>query len=445
MSEAKELIVQGLWKNNSALVQLLGMCPLLAVTSTVTNALGLGLATTLVLTLTNASISAVRRWVPSEVRIPIYVMIIAAVVSIVQMLINAYAFGLYQSLGIFIPLIVTNCIVVGRAEAVAAKKPVGLSALDGMAIGLGATGVMVTLGSMRELLGNGTLFDGADQLLGGWAKSLRIEVVHFDSPFLLAMLPPGAFIGLGLLLAVKYLIDEKMKARKARAVAVEPLLEQGRAEGLMNKQKRLEILTRLRDNNPHPTTELVYTTPFELLIAVLLSAQATDVSVNKATAKLYPVANTPAAMLALGVDGVKEYIKTIGLFNSKAENVIKTCRMLLELHGGEVPEDRAALEALPGVGRKTANVVLNTAFGWATIAVDTHIFRVCNRTHFAPGKNVDQVEEKLLKVVPAEFKVDCHHWLILHGRYTCIARKPRCGSCIIEDLCEYKEKVYPES
>ena len=154
----------------------------------------------------------------------------------------------------------------------------------------------------------------------------------------------------------------------------------------MNKQKRLEILTRLRDNNPHPTTELVYTTPFELLIAVLLSAQATDVSVNKATAKLYPVANTPAAMLALGVDGVKEYIKTIGLFNSKAENVIKTCRMLLELHGGEVPEDRAALEALPGVGRKTANVVLNTAFGWATIAVDTHIFRVCNRTHFAPGK-----------------------------------------------------------
>ena len=208
MSEAKELIVQGLWKNNSALVQLLGMCPLLAVTSTVTNALGLGLATTLVLTLTNASISAVRRWVPSEVRIPIYVMIIAAVVSIVQMLINAYAFGLYQSLGIFIPLIVTNCIVVGRAEAVAAK-PVGLSALDGMAIGLGATGVMVTLGSMRELLGNGTLFDGADQLLGGWAKSLRIEVVHFDSPFLLAMLPPGAFIGLGLLLAVKYLIDEK--------------------------------------------------------------------------------------------------------------------------------------------------------------------------------------------------------------------------------------------
>jgi len=212
----------------------------------------------------------------------------------------------------------------------------------------------------------------------------------------------------------------------------------------MNKEKRTEILSRLRDNNPHPTTELVYISPFELLISVLLSAQATDVSVNKATAKLYPVANTPESVLALGVDGVKEYIKTIGLFNAKAENVIKTCRILLEKHHGEVPEDRAALEALPGVGRKTANVVLNTAFGWPTIAVDTHIFRVCNRTKFAPGKTVDDVEEKLLKVVPAEFKLDCHHWLILHGRYTCIARKPRCGSCLIEDLCESKEKVYAE-
>ncbi|EHW1712768.1 electron transport complex subunit RsxE [Salmonella enterica] len=287
MSEIKDIVVQGLWKNNSALVQLLGLCPLLAVTSTATNALGLGLATTLVLTLTNLTVSALRRWTPAEIRIPIYVMIIASVVSAVQMLINAYAFGLYQSLGIFIPLIVTNCIVVGRAEAFAAKKGPWLSALDGFSIGMGATG----------------------------------------------------------------------------------------------------------------------------------------------------------AMLELGVEGVKSYIKTIGLFNSKAENVIKTCRILLDKHNGEVPEDRAALEALPGVGRKTANVVLNTAFGWPTIAVDTHIFRVCNRTQFAPGKNVEQVEEKLLKVVPNEFKVDCHHWLILHGRYTCIARKPRCGSCLIEDLCEYKEKV----
>lgn len=212
----------------------------------------------------------------------------------------------------------------------------------------------------------------------------------------------------------------------------------------MNKEKRLEILTRLRDNNPQPTTELLFDSPFELLISVLLSAQATDVSVNKATRPLYAVANTPQAILDLGVDGVKSYIKTIGLFNTKAENVIKTCRMLVELHNGEVPEDRAALEALPGVGRKTANVVLNTAFGWPTIAVDTHIFRVCNRTKFAPGKNVDEVEQKLLRVVPAEFKVDCHHWFILHGRYTCVARKPRCGSCIIEDLCEFSEKVYPE-
>ncbi|HDJ1440385.1 TPA: electron transport complex subunit E [Serratia rubidaea] len=230
MSEAKELMMQGLWKNNSALVQLLGLCPLLAVTSTATNALGLGLATTLVLMITNGSISALRRLVPSEVRIPIYVMIIAAAVSIVQMLINAYAFGLYQSLGIFIPLIVTNCIVVGRAEAVAARKPVNLALIDGLFIGLGATGAMFVLGSMRELIGNGTLFDGADMLLGSWAKVLRIEVVHFDSPLLLAMLPPGAFIGLGLMLAVKYVIDEKMKARKAQAIAVDATPEHGEPE-----------------------------------------------------------------------------------------------------------------------------------------------------------------------------------------------------------------------
>jgi len=209
----------------------------------------------------------------------------------------------------------------------------------------------------------------------------------------------------------------------------------------MNKDKRRLILERLREANPHPTTELHYSSPFELLIAVILSAQATDVGVNKATAKLYPVANTPAAILALGLDGLKSYIKTIGLYNAKAENVLKTCQQLLTLHGGEVPEDRAALEALPGVGRKTANVVLNTAFGWPTIAVDTHIFRVANRTGFAPGKNVDEVEQKLLKHVPAEFKLDVHHWFILHGRYTCIARKPRCGSCLIEDLCEFKEKA----
>ena len=209
----------------------------------------------------------------------------------------------------------------------------------------------------------------------------------------------------------------------------------------MNKDKRLEILTRLRDDNPHPTTELNFDSPFELLIAVLLSAQATDVGVNKATAKLYPIANTPQAILDLGLDGLKSYIKTIGLFNTKAVNTIKTCQMLVDLHGGEIPESREALEALPGVGRKTANVVLNTAFGWPTIAVDTHIDRVSNRTKFAMGKNVVEVEQKLLKVVPAEFKVDVHHWLILHGRYTCTARKPKCGSCIIEDLCEFKDKT----
>lgn len=209
----------------------------------------------------------------------------------------------------------------------------------------------------------------------------------------------------------------------------------------MNKEKRIQILQRLRENNPKPTTELEFNSPFELLVAVLLSAQATDVSVNKATRLLYPVANTPQAIFDLGVDGVKQYIKTIGLFNSKAENLIKTCRILIDQHNSIVPENREALEALPGVGRKTANVVLNTAFGWPTIAVDTHIFRVSNRTKFAPGKNVDEVEQKLLKVVPAEFKLDVHHWLILHGRYTYIARKPKCGSCLIEDLCEFAEKV----
>ncbi|MDP5291279.1 endonuclease III [Oceanimonas sp. CHS3-5] len=211
----------------------------------------------------------------------------------------------------------------------------------------------------------------------------------------------------------------------------------------MNMDKRRQILERLRAENPHPTTELHFNNTFELLIAVLLSAQATDVSVNKATKGLFAAGPTPAAMLALGVDGVKEHIKTIGLFNSKAENVIKTCAILLEKHGGEVPENREALEALPGVGRKTANVVLNTAFGWPTIAVDTHIFRLSNRTKFAPGKNVDEVEQKLLKWVPAEFKLDVHHWFILHGRYVCTARKPRCGACVIEDLCEFKDKQYP--
>ncbi len=209
----------------------------------------------------------------------------------------------------------------------------------------------------------------------------------------------------------------------------------------MNAEKRREIFKRFRQANPHPTTELEYTTPFELLIAVILSAQATDVSVNKATRKLYPVANTPAAILALGVEGLEEYIRTIGLYRTKAKNVIETCRILLEQHGGEVPRSREALQALPGVGRKTANVVLNTAFGEPTIAVDTHIFRVSNRTNLAPGKNVDEVERKLLKVVPDEFRHDAHHWLILHGRYTCVARKPQCWNCIIADLCEYKDKT----
>ncbi len=209
----------------------------------------------------------------------------------------------------------------------------------------------------------------------------------------------------------------------------------------MNKQKRQWMFERLRQQNPHPTTELEYQSPFELLIAVLLSAQATDVSVNKATRLLYPVANTPEKILALGVEGLIPYIQTIGLFRTKAKNVIATCQILIDQHQSEVPRSRIALEALPGVGRKTANVVLNTAFGEPTIAVDTHIFRVANRTGLAPGKNVDVVEEKLLKVVPAEFRLDAHHWLILHGRYTCLARKPQCWNCMLLDLCDYKTKT----
>jgi endonuclease-3 len=209
----------------------------------------------------------------------------------------------------------------------------------------------------------------------------------------------------------------------------------------MKREKVVELFRRLRELNPHPNTELDYTTPFELLIAVILSAQATDVGVNKATRKLYPVANTPAAILALGEEGLKRYISTIGLFNAKARNVIATCRLLVEQYGGEVPRSREALEALPGVGRKTANVVLNTAFGEPTIAVDTHIFRVCNRTGLARGETVRKVEDRLDKVVPDEFRKDAHHWLILHGRYTCKARKPACPVCAINDLCAWRNKT----
>ena len=209
----------------------------------------------------------------------------------------------------------------------------------------------------------------------------------------------------------------------------------------MNKTKRHEILTRWQNDNPEPTTELNYTSTFELLIAVILSAQSTDKGVNKATAKLYPIANTPEAIFALGEAGLKNYIKTIGLYNSKAKNIIRTCQMLVEQHDSIVPDNRPALEALPGVGRKTANVVLNTAFGQLTMAVDTHIFRVSNRTGFAKGKNVVEVEKKLLRTIPKEFMLHAHHWLILHGRYICVARKPKCPACLISDLCDFKEKI----
>ena len=209
----------------------------------------------------------------------------------------------------------------------------------------------------------------------------------------------------------------------------------------MNSQKRERIFRRLQENIPEPTTELKYKSPYELLVAVILSAQATDVSVNKATEKLFKIANSPESMVKLGIAGLKKYIKTIGLYNAKSANIIKTSRILLEKYNSKVPEDRISLEQLPGVGRKTANVILNTAFGQSTIAVDTHIFRVSNRTGIAPGKNVLEVEKKLLKFVPDKYKKDAHHWLILHGRYTCTARKPKCSECIIYDLCEWREKT----
>lgn len=209
----------------------------------------------------------------------------------------------------------------------------------------------------------------------------------------------------------------------------------------MNKTKRIEIFSRWQKQNPRPTTELNYKNEFELLISVILSAQATDVSVNKATGPLFKIANTPEKILNLGEKKLKDYVKTIGLYNTKAKNILKTCQLLIEKHNSQVPEDRAALEALPGVGRKTANVVLNTAFGHPTIAVDTHIYRVSNRTGIAPGKNVLEVEKRLLRLVPEEFKIDAHHWLILHGRYTCIARTPKCTNCLINDLCEYSKKT----
>lgn len=212
----------------------------------------------------------------------------------------------------------------------------------------------------------------------------------------------------------------------------------------MRPADRYEFFRRLRAANPHPTTELVYSTPFELLVSVVLSAQATDVGVNKATARLYPVANTPEAILALGEEGLIAYINSIGLFRSKARHVIGLCQMLIEQHSSQVPHDRAALEALPGVGRKTANVILNTIFGEPTMAVDTHIFRLSNRTGLAKGKNVLEVEQKLLKNIPKEFLVDAHHWLILHGRYVCTARKPKCEACIVEDLCGFKGKILPK-
>jgi endonuclease-3 len=403
----------GLWRENPGLVQLLGLCPLLAVTSTFINGLGLGVATLVVLTCSNVLVSATRRWILAEIRVPIYVLIIASLVTCTELIFKAWFPALDRSLGIFIPLIVTNCAIVARAELFASRNGIAASFLDGLGMGAGFALLLMAIGFFRELVGKGSIFADFHMLFGGRGPRLAARRPATGSVF----------------------------QPRPRGRAEEPSgREAGRRTQDVNREKRTAIYSRLRELNPHPTTELDYSTPFELLVAVILSAQATDVGVNKATAKLYEVASTPQAILDLGLAGLKSYIRTIGLFNSKAENIIKTCRILLDEHGGEVPRTREELERLPGVGRKTANVILNTAFGEPTIAVDTHIFRVANRTGIAKGKTPLEVEKRLVRLTPEEFKKDAHHWLILHGRYVCKARKPECWRCPIVEWCEYRRK-----
>ncbi len=379
-SNLRTVVTAGFWRNNMALVQMLGLCPLLAVTTSVVNGLALGLATAGVLTLTNTVISMMRRALIPFVRIPLFVLIIAALVTCIDLLTNALLDDLHQILGLFIPLIVTNCAVLAQAETVASRRPVGEALLTGLATGLGFLAVLVLLGGLREFLGHGTLFAGMPLLAGERTRVARgPSAVPGDAGRDLAS---GRVLRHGR--APRAAESAHARARGAGA------RRRGRSGGIraVKPAKRRQIYERLARANPNPTTELRYSTPFELLVAVVLSAQATDLSVNKATVGLFKAANTPQAMLDLGETGLKAYIKTIGLFNSKAKNLIAACRALVAEHAGVVPREREALEALPGVGRKTANVILNTAFGEATIAVDTHIFRVANRIGLAHGGTV---------------------------------------------------------
>ena len=423
----------GLWRNNVALAQLLGLCPLLAVSTSLVNGLALGVMTTAVLVVANTAMSLMRRVLLPAVRVPLYLLLLAALVTSLDLLTHAMFYDLHEVLGLFVPLIVVNCGLLAHAETVASRRPVGFVALSAVAMGFGFMFVLMVLGGARELLGHGTLLAGIEMLTrrsrhGAQRRSAIRRHARCDSP-------AGRLFRHGAAARATQPFDDGRGDRRGAGRA-------GASRGAaVNAARRRKIYERFARANPAPATELVYTTPFELLVAVVLSAQATDVSVNKATAKLFPVANTPSALLELGEEGLKSYIKTIGLFNSKAKNLMKTCAALVAEHAGEVPRDRDALEALPGVGRKTANVILNTAFGEATIAVDTHIFRVANRIGLAPGANVRAVEDELVRVTPDEFKRHAHHWLILHGRYVCKARKPSCPTCLIADLCEYPDKT----
>ena len=388
LTDYKQILSSGIWHNNPGLIQFLGICPLLAVSSSVVNGLGLGIATLAVLVLSNLLVSLLRPLLHPAIRLPVFVLVIASLVTLIELTAEAWFFDLWLSLGIFLPLIVTNCVILARAESYASKQGPLNAVVDGIAHGLGFAGVLIALGALREVLGNGTLFAGRRQAVRarrGEPDADRQRRRLSAGAVATRRLPRPCAAGCG-------------PQRHPGARGSENGNRSRRGRIGMNATKRAEIFRRLREHNPEPDTELNYSTPFELLVAVILSAQATDVGVNKATAKLYPVANTPESILALGESGLKHYIKTIGLFNTKAKNVLKTCRILIEEHGSEVPDNRKDLEALPGVGRKTANVILNTAFGQPTIAVDTHIFRVSNRTRIAPGKTVLEVEKKLPEI-----------------------------------------------
>lgn len=401
--------------------QILGLCPLLAISSNLINSICLGIITTFVLSITNTLISLTRLIVFSEIRIPIYVMIISSVEGCIEMMMHAYIPNLYSSIGIFLPLIVTNCVIIGQAEAIASKKNFFQSLLNGLISGKNITITISIIGFLRELLGNGTIFYQAEYILGDWAKNFTVKIIEFNHPILIILLPPGAFIILGLLTAFNnFLIDYK--------------------KNFMNQKKIEKIFLRFKKIIPKPKTELFFNSQFELLIAVLLSAKSKDKTVNVVTKKLFSIANTPQQMIFLGEKNIKKKIKKIGFFNKKTEYIIKTCNIIINQYKNKIPSNINDLKKLPGIGQKSANVILNTAFGLPTIAVDTHVFRVTNRIGILHSNSITEVEKKLIKIIPKKLKYYCHNWLVLHGRYVCLYKKPKCKTCLINDLCEYDKK-----